>query len=371
MWGAFSRASSSIPSEKSAPTTSPDDPTRCSSSIARSPVPVATSRTRSPEPTAARSAARSRQRWCRPTVITEFSRSYTRAMRSNIARTWSSGRVPPRAAATPPSVMGRTGLALPERAQEVDQLVELLGVLLAQLLERRHGRSRVDQRAGDGLAGQTRADGRQLRSRPVVAVLADLVAAKTARRCGHGAALLVLGRDLHVDLARRPRQRTLDREVGHRGDHGDPGERGDRAPEWMPLGVAVDEREQDEEDHADGRDPHGRHEHERRRLDHAQQLEQEEEVPLRSRRVGGRGGVRLRAELGAEDDRHRDDDDEGERGHRPVLKDGVGEERLPPALHDVVLAEVLLLLARVHGGWPRSLPWPARAPSPPSSTAAR
>ena len=44
----------------------PPGPTRRASSIARSPVPVATSSTRLPGPTAARSAARARQRWCRP-----------------------------------------------------------------------------------------------------------------------------------------------------------------------------------------------------------------------------------------------------------------------------------------------------------------
>jgi hypothetical protein len=46
--------------------------TREASSIARSPVPVATSSTRSPGPTDARSAARARQRWCIPAVMTEF-----------------------------------------------------------------------------------------------------------------------------------------------------------------------------------------------------------------------------------------------------------------------------------------------------------
>ena len=46
----------------------------------------------------ARSAARSRQRWCSPAVMTEFIRSYGPAMRSNIARTCPSSRVPLRAA---------------------------------------------------------------------------------------------------------------------------------------------------------------------------------------------------------------------------------------------------------------------------------
>ena len=50
-------------------------PPRAASSIARSPVPVATSSARAPGPTRARSAARSRQRWCSPAVMTEFMRS--------------------------------------------------------------------------------------------------------------------------------------------------------------------------------------------------------------------------------------------------------------------------------------------------------
>ena len=67
--GLFARARSSIPSEKSDPTTSPP---RRESAIARSPVPVATSSARVPGPTRARSAARSRQRWWSPAVMTEF-----------------------------------------------------------------------------------------------------------------------------------------------------------------------------------------------------------------------------------------------------------------------------------------------------------
>ena len=63
------RARASMPSEKSEPTTSLP---RRASAIARSPVPVATSRARVPGPTRARSAARSRQRWWSPAVMTEF-----------------------------------------------------------------------------------------------------------------------------------------------------------------------------------------------------------------------------------------------------------------------------------------------------------
>ena len=67
--GALLRARASIPSLKSEPTTSPP---REANSIARSPVPVATSRDRVPGPTRARSTARERQRWCRPAVMTVF-----------------------------------------------------------------------------------------------------------------------------------------------------------------------------------------------------------------------------------------------------------------------------------------------------------
>jgi hypothetical protein len=70
--GAFRRASSSIAGAKSIPVTSAP---RRASSMARSPVPVATSSAVEPGPTPARSAARSRQRWCMPAVITEFIRS--------------------------------------------------------------------------------------------------------------------------------------------------------------------------------------------------------------------------------------------------------------------------------------------------------
>src|SRR5581483_8663923 len=84
---AFSRASSSIGSEKSQPTTVPSGPTRRASSSARSPVPQHASSAASPGRSSARSAARARQRWCRPAVIAVFTRSYTPATRSNIVRT--------------------------------------------------------------------------------------------------------------------------------------------------------------------------------------------------------------------------------------------------------------------------------------------
>src|SRR2546428_10284324 len=102
-------------------------------------------------------------------------------MRSNIARTCDSGSVPLRAVPTPPrgaSVIA----ALPQRAEEVDQLVELRGVPLAQAREGRHRRSGVDERTGDRRARQSRPDLREARPRPGVAVLADLVAGQAAGR---------------------------------------------------------------------------------------------------------------------------------------------------------------------------------------------
>src|SRR3954470_10280600 len=100
-----------------------------------------------------------------PAVITEFIRSYTPAMRSNIARTCDSGRVPLRAVPTPPreaSVIVR----LPQGAEEVHQLVEARGAVLTKAHERRHRRGRVDQRPRDRLARQPRADLGQVRARP-------------------------------------------------------------------------------------------------------------------------------------------------------------------------------------------------------------
>jgi len=115
-----------------------------------------------------------------------------------------------------------------------------------------------------------------------------------------------------------------------------------------PLGIAVVERQEHQQDEADRRDADRRHRREDRRLDHPQQLEEEEEVPLRPRNVGRRGRVGLRTELGAEDQGHRDDGDHHDDGHRPVLGYRVREERLPLRLEEGVLPEVLLLLALVH-----------------------
>src|SRR4051812_25502546 len=110
--------------------------------MARSPVPVATSSARLPVSAWARSAARSRQRGCQPTVTTEIMGSYTRAMRSNIARTWVSGSVPAAGAAM---AMPRLVVPALQRGDVANELVELLRLLLLEPLEVRHERGRVDE----------------------------------------------------------------------------------------------------------------------------------------------------------------------------------------------------------------------------------
>src|SRR4051794_37076298 len=106
-------------------------------------------------------------------------------MRSNIARTCGSSRVP---GARPPRLVMRARLlesalvAGPAAlAEEGDEVVELLRRGLLQAGERRHRRGRVDERARDCLRRQARGDVGQLGPRPVVAVLADLVARQPAR----------------------------------------------------------------------------------------------------------------------------------------------------------------------------------------------
>src|SRR3954452_5216166 len=111
-------------------------------------------------------------------------------MRSNIARTWPSGRVPLRAVPTPPRE--DSAIELPQRAEEGDELVELGRVLLAQARERRHRSRRVDERARDRRPRQPRTDLGEVRPRPGVAVLTDLVAGQAAGGGGHVLALLIL-----------------------------------------------------------------------------------------------------------------------------------------------------------------------------------
>ena len=197
------------------------------------------------------------------------------------------------------------------------------------------------------------ADLGQVRARPVVAVLADLVAGEAARLRHDELAGLVLRGDLHVDLVRRAGRRAEVGQVAHRDDREDAGDRRDRPPLGPPLRPAVDERQQDQQDHADRRHADRRERRQDRRLDHAQQLEEEEEVPLGPRHVGRRRRVGLRAQLGAETERHHDDRQQHDARHHRVLGHRVGEERLPLRLQQRVLAEVGLLLALVHAR-PRS-----------------
>src|SRR3954447_12602587 len=114
-------------------------------------------------------------------------------MRSNIARTCGSSRVP--GAGPPRLVMPATLLrpgAAAQLAEECDQRVELVRRALLQARERRHPRGRGDERPGERGGGQSRRDVGQVRPRPVVAVLADLVARQAARLADDELALLVL-----------------------------------------------------------------------------------------------------------------------------------------------------------------------------------
>ena len=170
-----------------------------------------------------------------------------------------------------------------------------------------------------------------------------------------------LAAHLHVDLGRRAAGGAEVGEVAHRDDRDDAGGGRDRAALGPALGAAVVERQQQQQDHADRRDADRRDRDQLRRLDHAQELEEEEEVPLGARHVGGRGRVRLRALLGAEDDRHRDDHGDDDQRHHRVLHHRVGEERLPLLLQKLVLLEVCLLVLRLHAG-------DAHSPSPSTGT---
>src|SRR4051795_6516405 len=101
-------------------------------------------------------------------------------MRSNIARTWGSDSLP-RVSAGAAVLM----TDLLEAREKVDESVELLGVLLLKVGERRHRGRGIHERAGDRVARQSRPDMGQVRARPGVAVLADLVAALTTRLGRH------------------------------------------------------------------------------------------------------------------------------------------------------------------------------------------
>src|SRR3954465_4564096 len=94
-------------------------------------------------------------------------------MRSNIARTCGSGRVPD---------SGMPGLTALEGPEVIHEVVELLRVLLPEVGEGGHRRGWVDQGPGDRRTRQPAADIRQVGTGSRVAVLADAVAAEAAVR---------------------------------------------------------------------------------------------------------------------------------------------------------------------------------------------
>ena len=271
-----------------------------------------------PGRTPARSAARSRQRWCSPAVMTRVHQVVDpgdavehRPHLPLRERAGAGGGRRQRARRLSRRLLGacwrgRTGLLLQLR-EEGDERVDFSS---RQVLERRHRRRRVVQRARDRRRGSRAPMSRQVRPGAVVAVLADLVAGQAARLRRRPACPPRTGvrpASLHVDLVRRAGVGAQVGQVRHREDHEDAGGRRDRPALGPALRAAVVERQQEQQDHADRRHADRRQRHEQRRLDHAQQLEEEEEVPLRPRHVGRRRRVRLRAELGAEDERHQDD----------------------------------------------------------------
>src|SRR5919108_2355634 len=120
-------------------------------------------------------------------------------MRSNIARTWPSSRVPLLGPATL-GAAAATGLGVPAALRLALQLPEESDqrrlLLLRELAIGGHRRRGVLERALDRRRREDVADVGQLRPRPVVAVLADLVAREAAGLRGHQLARLVLGGDL-------------------------------------------------------------------------------------------------------------------------------------------------------------------------------
>src|SRR2546429_8010042 len=110
-----------------------------------------------------------------------FIGSYRPAMRSNISRTWSSGRRPeekPACASAPAPAWAAMAGTLLQLGQEGNDVFKLFRW---QFLEGGHRRGGVDQRARDSLRIQARGDGGGVGARSRVAVVADLVAGPVAR----------------------------------------------------------------------------------------------------------------------------------------------------------------------------------------------
>src|SRR6266511_5651267 len=163
-----------------------------------------------------------------------------------------------------------------ERGEELDQVVELVRGKVG--VGGHEARPDLDG-ALDGRSWELGADVGQVRAQRV-AVLAELVARQAARLGRDLLAGLVLWIDLKLDLRRRAGGGTEEGQVRHR-DDGQQSRRGrDRAPLGSPFRVAVVERQQQEQHHAERRDPDRRQRDERGALEHAPQLEEEEEVPL-------------------------------------------------------------------------------------------
>src|SRR3954447_16626136 len=232
-----------------------------------------------------------------------------------------------------------------ERRQEVRELFDLLR---RQFAEGGHDARADFDRANDRSPRDPGSDVGQFGAGAVVAVLAELVAGEAARAGDDLLARLVLLGYRHVDLGRRAAGGAEVGEVAHRDDRDDAGGGGDRPAIRPALGTAVVERQQQQQDHADGGDADRRDRDQLRRLDHAQELEEEEEVPLGARHVGGGGRIGLRPLLGAEDQRHRDDHGDDDQRHNRIFHHRIGEERLPLLLQKLVLLQVALLVLRFH-----------------------
>src|SRR4029079_14662653 len=121
-------------------------------------------------------------------------------MRSNIARTWVSSNRPGRPSCAtgagfpgPPALWLAGTAPLLELREEVDDRIELLR---RQVLERRHRRRRVHERARDALPGKARGDVGEVRPRPGVAVLTDLVTGQASRLGDHLRSRFVFGERL-------------------------------------------------------------------------------------------------------------------------------------------------------------------------------
>ena len=148
---------------------------------------------------------------------------------------------------------------------------------------------------------------------------------------------------------RLARRRALPGEDAHR-DHGQDGrDHGDRAARWPPLAAAVVERQPDQEDEADRRDPDRRDEDRLRPFEDPEEVEEEVEVPVGTRdevcrpRVGGLGveraeDARLHAvRVPVPDRRQADDPEHDDEAHDRVVPHGGGEERLPLLLRVVLV----------------------------------